>query len=177
MKRLITLLAFACCFAQMIDASVRFSNLTYELNPEYVTGKINVKVDGGVYSIGMNCDLLKKIDGNFWVTPVFSKKLGKSYTPIIDLKLDTCKTDPALAENPLIRFVSTEAKKFVSFGLMCPYEPGHYVVNDFTFEKSSSLMNFIPKGNYHVSLTSRHQSPGSSVLHKVMSLSFFADVE
>ncbi|EAT46704.1 AAEL002117-PA [Aedes aegypti] len=151
--------------------------MTYDLNPEYVKGTINVKVENGVYSIGMNCDLLKKIDGNFWVTPVFSKKLGKSYVPIIDLKLDTCKTDPTLAENPLIRFVSTEAKKFVSFGLMCPYEPGHYVVNDFTFEKSNALMNFIPKGNYHVSLTSRHQPPGSKELNKVMSLSFYADFE
>lgn len=55
--------------------------------------------------------------------PVFSKKIKDSYVPLVDLKLDTCKTDPTLVENPVIRLIAAEAKKFVSFGLMCPYEP------------------------------------------------------
>ncbi|XP_065094393.1 uncharacterized protein LOC135714925 [Ochlerotatus camptorhynchus] len=177
MTRFIILLAFFCSRNLLVDAGVRFSNLTSEMNPEYVKGTINVKVESGMYSIGLNCDLLKKIEGNFWVKPVFSKKINDAYVPVVDLMLDTCKTDPSMAENPLVRFISTEAKKFVSFGLMCPYEPGHYTVNDFTFENSSTLMNFIPKGSYHVSVTTHHQSPGSNELNKVMSFSFYANAE
>ncbi|XP_062561877.1 uncharacterized protein LOC134225639 [Armigeres subalbatus] len=177
MKHIIILLALACSCVHTTTASVSFSNLTYEMNPEYLKGKINVKVDGGKYSIGLDTDLLKKMDGNFWVAIVIAKKMDDTYVPIVDIKLDTCQTDPSEAESPLIRFVSTEAKKFVTFGLKCPYEPGHYAVNNFAFENSSALMNFIPKGMYQVSFTSHHQSPGSSQLNKVIILSFYADVQ
>lgn len=50
-----------------MTCTVRFSNLSYELNPEYIKGTINVKIDKEVYSIGLNADVLKRIDGMFWV--------------------------------------------------------------------------------------------------------------
>ncbi|XP_039439924.1 uncharacterized protein LOC120420868 [Culex pipiens pallens] len=169
--------AIALSILEMVTCTVRFSNLSYELNPEYIKGTINVKIDKEVYSIGLNADVLKRIDGMFWVMPVFSKKIKDSYVPLVDLKLDTCKTDPTLVENPVIRLIAAEAKKFVSFGLMCPYEPGHYTVNDFTIDNNNAMMNFIPKGSYHVSINTHHQSFGSNDLNKVMSLSFYADFE
>ncbi|XP_055635207.1 uncharacterized protein LOC129775048 [Toxorhynchites rutilus septentrionalis] len=171
------LIIFIGLFIRTVIGSVRFTNLSYELSSDYVKGTVNVKMDNGVYSVGMNSDLLKKIDGNFWVTPILSKKIKDAYIPLTDIKLDTCKEDPSSAENPVVRFISAEVKKLVTFGLKCPYEPGHYTVNDFSFEDGHSMLKLIPKGSYHVSITCQHQPPGSSSLIKVMSFSFYADID
>ncbi|XP_055602806.1 uncharacterized protein LOC129751372 [Uranotaenia lowii] len=171
------IIVFGIIFPNVSAKSVKFYNMSYEFNPEYSIGSLQVSIDDTNYGVGLSSEVLKRIDGKFWVTGVLSRKVKNEYISMANVHMDTCETDPTESDNPIVKFVSMEAKKFVSFGLKCPYEPGHYAVNNFNFEDKRAMVKLIPSGSYRMSMSSEHQPAGSAVMHKVMSFSFNVDVE
>uniref|UniRef100_A0A182XX41 MD-2-related lipid-recognition domain-containing protein n=1 Tax=Anopheles stephensi TaxID=30069 RepID=A0A182XX41_ANOST len=144
---------------QLIDRStavVRFENLKYELNKDYMHGNIFIKSQNDKYSFGADVELAKKIEGSVIVTPHLQHLIKGEYHTMVNIDLDTCKVDPVMSENPIVRTIAKESTKFINFSLMCPYNPGRYLLNDFTLDSESPLLKLIPNGKYKMQLKATH---------------------
>ncbi|XP_003436635.2 uncharacterized protein LOC11175969 [Anopheles gambiae] len=151
---------------QLIDKSVavvRFENLKYELNKDYMHGNIFIKSQNDKYSFGADVELAKKVEGSVIITPHVQHLVKGEYHTMVNIDLDTCKVDPVMSENAIVRTIAKESTKFINFSLMCPYNPGRYLLNDFTLDSESPLLKLIPNGKYKMELKAHHYpTPGSA---------------
>uniref|UniRef100_A0A182T333 Uncharacterized protein n=1 Tax=Anopheles maculatus TaxID=74869 RepID=A0A182T333_9DIPT len=99
---------------QLIDRSaavVRFENLKYELNKDYMHGNIFIKSQNDKYSFGADVELAKKIDGSVIVTPHVQHLIKGEYHTMVNIDLDTCKGRYLLndftldSESPLLKLI------------------------------------------------------------------------
>ncbi|XP_050088277.1 uncharacterized protein LOC126572738 [Anopheles aquasalis] len=150
---------------QLIDMSVavvKFENLKYELNKDYMHGNVFIKSQNDKYAFGADVEMTKKVDGSVIVTPLLQHLIKGEYHTMVNIDLDTCKVDPTMSENAIVRTIAKEATKFINFSLMCPYNPGRYLLNDFTLDSESPLLKLIPNGNYKMQLTANHYPTADS---------------
>ncbi|XP_058117132.1 uncharacterized protein LOC131288807 [Anopheles ziemanni] len=137
-------------------AVVKFENLNYELNKDFMHGNIFIKSQNDKYSFGADVEMSKKIEGSVIVTPVLQHLVKGEYHTMVNIDLDTCKVDPLMSENSIVRTIAKESTKFINFSLMCPYNPGRYLLNDFTLDSESPLLKLIPNGKYKMQLSATH---------------------
>uniref|UniRef100_A0A182JIF4 MD-2-related lipid-recognition domain-containing protein n=2 Tax=Anopheles atroparvus TaxID=41427 RepID=A0A182JIF4_ANOAO len=156
MFKQLTLLLLLVQLIEQSTAVVKFENLKYELNKDYMHGNIFIKSQNDKYMFGADVELMKKAEGSVIITPLLQHLVKGEYHTMLNIDLDTCKVDPLMSENSIVRTIAKEATKFINFSLMCPYNPGRYLLNDFTLDSESPLLKLIPDGKYQMQLTATH---------------------
>ncbi|XP_052863859.1 uncharacterized protein LOC128270494 [Anopheles cruzii] len=151
--------AFVLVLVLVIDTSlavVKFENLMYNLNKDYMHGKVFIKNEGDKYMFNADVEVTKKIEGSVMVTPILQHLIKGEYQTLVNIDLDTCKVDPTMSENSIVRAIAKESTRFINFSLMCPYNPGHYLLNDFTLDSDSPLLKLLASGKYRMQLSANH---------------------
>lgn len=76
------------------------------------------------------------------ITPHVQHLVKGEYHTMVNIDLDTCKVDPVMSENAIVRTIAKESTKFINFSLMCPYNPVSDPLKKCIYSATIKTINF-----------------------------------
>ncbi|XP_053689494.1 uncharacterized protein LOC128738418 isoform X2 [Sabethes cyaneus] len=149
----------------------------FKSNPDYM--KVFIKIRNGTDSqrstvVDIDSQIFRDITSGVHVRLDVASKMGNEYRSLVNKDIDVCKLNASRSEDPLMRLLVGEIRKYGNMSVDCPLLTGNYVVRNFRVNRENMLIKLAPSGEYRLGIDVKHKVEQNKPAVPVFDLEFYA---
>ncbi|XP_055530644.1 uncharacterized protein LOC129721753 [Wyeomyia smithii] len=180
-NHLLCFVATSLFCALLINAlEIVVHKVEHKSNPDYT--KVFIKIRNATENqrntvIDIDSEMYRDITDGVHVRVDLASKMGNEYRALVSKDVDLCKLNASRSDDPLLRLLVGELKKYGNMSVDCPLHSGKYVVRNFRVNRENMLIKLAPPGEYRLGIDVRHKMEQNKPAVPVFDLELYATLE